>query len=356
MEPVTHILTGAVLARAGFNRRAAYATVAMAIAAEMPDLDTVSSMFGPVAGFEHHRGITHTFAAVPFEAALLTLVFFGVHRMRRRPATRAPTRWGWLFAGTLAALLSHLLLDWTNNYGIRPFFPFNPRWYAGSFVFIFEPVLWLILVAALGMPLLFRLINGEVGAGAGSAKTKFIGRPSAIAALVAIAALYLLRFHERQSAIHLVADEMPGVSRVFASPHPLNPWLWSTVADTPDALQLMTVHTNSGTIDPPAPADTLRKPDATPVLDAARQTRLGRVYLDWSSWPVLSAAPDDTDPRHPLMTVTFADARFLYNTGLLQGRPGNGSAPPLSATVLLDMAAPAGQRLVETRMGGRMQK
>ncbi len=141
MEPVTHILTGAVLARAGFNRRAAYATAAMAIAAEMPDLDTVSSMFGPVAGFEHHRGITHTFAAVPFEAALLTLVFFGVHRMRRRPATRAPTRWGWLFAGTLVALLSHLLLDWTNNYGIRPFFPFNPRWYAGSFVFIFEPVL-----------------------------------------------------------------------------------------------------------------------------------------------------------------------------------------------------------------------
>ncbi len=80
------------------------------------------------------------------------------------------------------------------------------------------------------------------------------------------------------------------------------------------------------------------------------------MYLDWSSWPVLAAAPDDTDPRHPLTTVTFADARFLYNTGLLQGRPGNGSAPPLSATVLLDMAAPAGQRLVETRMGGRMQK
>ena len=33
MEPVTHFLTGAVLARAGFNRRTAYATLAMTLAA-----------------------------------------------------------------------------------------------------------------------------------------------------------------------------------------------------------------------------------------------------------------------------------------------------------------------------------
>ena len=37
MEPVTHVLTGACLARAcGFNRKARYATLAMAIAAEIP--------------------------------------------------------------------------------------------------------------------------------------------------------------------------------------------------------------------------------------------------------------------------------------------------------------------------------
>jgi hypothetical protein len=49
----------------------------------------------------------------------------------------------------LIAALSHLLLDWTNNYGLRPFFPFNPRWYAGSFVFIAEPVLWALFAVAL---------------------------------------------------------------------------------------------------------------------------------------------------------------------------------------------------------------
>ena len=34
MEPITHLMTGAVLARTGFNRKAAYATLAMTIAAE----------------------------------------------------------------------------------------------------------------------------------------------------------------------------------------------------------------------------------------------------------------------------------------------------------------------------------
>lgn len=56
MEPVTHLLTGACLARAGFNRKAAYATLAMVLAAEVPDLDMLWAIKGPVAAFQHHRG------------------------------------------------------------------------------------------------------------------------------------------------------------------------------------------------------------------------------------------------------------------------------------------------------------
>ena len=62
MEPVTHFLSGAILSRAGFNRRTAYATLAMTLAAEMPDIDVFWSIRGPLAGFQHHRGITHTFS------------------------------------------------------------------------------------------------------------------------------------------------------------------------------------------------------------------------------------------------------------------------------------------------------
>ena len=42
MEPVTHFLTGATLARTGFNRKTALATVTMMLAAEAADMDIVA--------------------------------------------------------------------------------------------------------------------------------------------------------------------------------------------------------------------------------------------------------------------------------------------------------------------------
>src|ERR1700761_7349826 len=99
MEPVTHFLTGACLARTGFNRKTAYATLAMTLAAETPDLDVFWSLGGPVTGFQHHRGITHTFVGAPFVALVVTGACWLFHRFRRKPPRIAP-RWGlvWLFA------------------------------------------------------------------------------------------------------------------------------------------------------------------------------------------------------------------------------------------------------------------
>src|SRR5271155_2658500 len=207
MEPIPHLMTGACLARASFNRKAAYATVAMTLAAEAPDLDTLWSIDGPIAAFQHHRGWTHTFLGLPFEAAIIVGAVWLFHRWRTRRANpgkplRAPIRWGLLYCFSLIALLSHLLLDWTNNYGVRPFFPFNPCWYAGSFVFIFEPVIFLILLIALIAPSLFGLINSEVGV----RRLAFRGQYWAIAALLAMTALWTFRFLEHQKAIQLAQN------------------------------------------------------------------------------------------------------------------------------------------------------
>src|ERR1700689_3264164 len=68
MEPVTHFLTGACIGRAGLNRKSAYVTLAAVLAAEAADLDVVWGFAGPVEGLKHHRGITHTFWAVPVVA------------------------------------------------------------------------------------------------------------------------------------------------------------------------------------------------------------------------------------------------------------------------------------------------
>ncbi len=80
MEPVTHFLTGACLGRSGFNRTTAYATLAMTLAAEAPDLDMLWGLRGPVAAFEHHRGITHSLLGAPFMALLVTGSMWLWHR------------------------------------------------------------------------------------------------------------------------------------------------------------------------------------------------------------------------------------------------------------------------------------
>src|ERR1700758_2622670 len=232
MEPITHFLTGACLGRAGFNRKTAYATLAMTLAAEAPDLDVLWGFKGPVAAFEHHRGWTHTLIGLPLEAAVVVGVIWLGHKWLRRKdvPTKAPVRWGVLYGCSLIALLSHILLDWTNNYGVRPFFPFNPRWYAGSFVFIFEPVMFLLLLTALIAPWLFGLVSSEVGA----RRPRFRGRGWAITALVGIVLLWGRRAWQRERAIAVARAADYGGAMVLqatADPHPLNLFRWQTVVE-----------------------------------------------------------------------------------------------------------------------------
>jgi inner membrane protein len=364
MEPITHLLTGACLGRAGFNRKAAYATLAMTLAAEIPDLDTLWSLGGPIAGFQHHRGITHTFVAMPFDALAAVGMVWVVHRWRVRraaakaalvavpadptadqpivrPPTAAPVRWGLLYVFALLASLSHILLDWTNNYGVRPFFPFNPRWYAGSFVFIFEPVMFAVLVVALVAPLLFGLIGSEVGA----RRQVFRGRGWAVFALAVTVGLWGWRWVEHDSAVQLASTAIYGpegstgveVLRVMASPFPGNPYRWHTVVEAPGFYQMADVDTLKATVATNPEQDLFYKPVATPAVLAAEESRLGKAYLDWSSWPLVAdigpGVPDDAPADAAGWTaVRFVDLRFMYDTALNHGR----EKPPISGTVYVN--------------------
>lgn len=385
MEPVTHVLTGACLARAGLNRRAAYATLAMAIAAELPDIDTLWGFRGPVEALQHHRGITHTFLGVPFEAAFVLLVVYGVHRWRSaryakrakpapvgdhvpvvRPLTAAPLRWGLLYWFCILGLLSHLLLDYTNNYGLRPFYPFNSHWYAASIIFVFDPLMLALLVIGLIAPWLFRLVSSEVG----TRKPRFAGPGWPRAALLLILLLWGVRWLEHGRAMQLAMaqsleapspttsaeQDMPSnaadqskpplptylqAERVLANPDPLSIFRWYTVTDFGPLYQLERVDTRQHTIE--ATEGTYAKPDLTPAILAAEGSSLGRVYLDWASMPILSedssrgaleqAMAEEHEPASPDATVvTFRDPRFM---GVLPWHSENGSSP-LSGVVVLD--------------------
>jgi inner membrane protein len=81
-------------------------------------------------------------------AVLVCGVAIRIWRWREREGpTRADTRW--LLGLLLVSTLSHLVLDWTNSYGVHPFWPVDNRWHYGDAVFIVEPWFWVLSVPTL---------------------------------------------------------------------------------------------------------------------------------------------------------------------------------------------------------------
>lgn len=328
MEPVTHFLTGATLARAGFNRKTALATLTMTIAAEAADIDILAYLKGSACGFIQHRGITHTFIGVPFIAALVVAFVWLLdtlwQRLWRAPHAPPVRRWGYLYLFACIAGLSHLLLDFTNDYGIRPFYPFSHQWYAWDIVFIIEPLILAALIAALVLPALFGLVSREIGVRQRGPR----GRGAAIAALLFVVALWGVRdFEHRRALAALNAVEFHGESatRVAAFPYMVNPFQWAGIAETPTAYVSMHVDSLRPEVDPGNSAQTYYKPEPTEATQAARNTPLGRAYIEWARFPLVEAE-HLTSPT-PAYLVHFSDVRFLY--------PDEGRKP-LQASVLLD--------------------
>ena len=325
MEPITHFLTGACLSRAGFNRKTALATTTMTLAAEAPDLDVLGHFKGAVFGFAHHRGITHTLAGSPFIAGLVVLLVYGCYRWKyRHGRVGDPPRWGLLLLFAWIAVLSHILLDFTNNYGVRPFSPFYPRWYSWDIVFIVEPVLLAMLAAALALPRLFSLINEEIGARDRGPR----GRTAAWLALAGMVLLWGVRDYEHRHAIAaLEARTYNGAEplRVSAFPYWVNPFRWVGVVETRDFFETMRVDSLTPDVDPDNRGQVRYKPEDTPATLAAKRSYLGRVYLDWAKYPI-TETEKLAGPGGGYL-VRFFDLRFLY--------PERQSRP-LGAAVLLD--------------------
>jgi membrane-bound metal-dependent hydrolase YbcI (DUF457 family) len=153
VDNLAHALVGAALGRAIADRHVARAGLVGAVAANLPDLaETFTGYWGwsHADRLLHHRGITHSLVAVPFEAAALTVTIGLIARVWTRWRGRGSIPpWGWLAICVLTTLLSHLFMDWQGSYGWRPFLPWNAHWYYLDWVAIVDPFFWTLPLLAL---------------------------------------------------------------------------------------------------------------------------------------------------------------------------------------------------------------
>ena len=323
MDNLTHTAIGLFLARAGAGKWSPRATAILLVAANAPDIDILSGLPSPLAYLEYHRGIAHTLVALPV-LALLSVALV-------RVAGRKAVYWPGAFAAALVGVASHLLLDWTNIYGIRMLLPFSARWLRLDTMAVVDPWIWVLAAAALAGPFLARLIGSEVASG--GARPRHHGRAAAVFALAGVVAINCGRLVAHSRAIEILeARTYQGESptRAAAFPNPLNPLRWRGLVETP-AFYAMTDVDVAGDFDPTR-ALILYKPDADPALDAAARTHAFRAFLTFNQYPLwrVTAAPAIDGGK----LVELFDLRF-----------GNPAAPGFQATAVVD----ANQRVVDSK-------
>lgn len=356
MDNLTHSLVGLAASKAGLEKLSPKATAVCILAANAPDSDIVTLLFGDRWTYlHHHRGITHSIVGTLALAVILPVVFYLLDRLIARVRGREHTiKIIGLIAASLVVSATHPFMDWTNNYGVRLLLPWSPSWSYGDLVFIVDPFLWLTLGGAafllsprtrwqIGFWLVFALLltymvmvvsigfgpdeyfvrralwvvglTGLVVAFKLGAGRRW-GRKIALTAFAMIvlywgglALLHSFALKEARIKAHSIAEQNGEVlSDVAAMPTLANPFQWQCVVETERAayrfeLSLVDSHAVSASLNREERAD----PPRSQLVERASQDRRARVFLGFARFPVVRVV--DPDCLNQTL-VQFADLRY----------------------------------------------
>jgi inner membrane protein len=355
MDNLAHTLVGLAAAKAGLERLSPYATAVCVVAANAPDVDIVAVSRGRWFYLENHRGITHSIVGTLALALLVPLIFYFVEKLIARLRHKMPRiRLRGLVLASLAASATHPLMDWTNNYGVRPFLPWSGKWYYGDLVFIVDPWLWLVvggaaflvtartrwrtvawsaLAIVLTLAVVFLRADipaparvlwlAGVAAFAVAHRMSFAARfgrliPALALAFVptywcALAFAHARALDDAQSVTReLAAQNGETVTRVVAMPSLANPARWRVVGETGRAdyvTQLSLTTTRADAQSPPARRfEKLQGADAELASRLARDDERARIFLNFARFPVarIASSPDGSR-RAQLFDLRFSE-------------------------------------------------
>lgn len=291
MDPITHSLTGAVLARGGLDRKTPLAATTLVIAANVPDIDILAMFTGEYFSFAFRRGWTHGPIAMVLLPFLVTVVVMLLDRVRLwRNRNLEPVNVTGVFLLAVIGVLTHPILDWFNTYGIRLLMPFSDSWFHGDAVFIIDPWIWLLLGAALFLP------------------RRTARRVRVLGTITVVYVLLLITLSAAGERIAARVAEAQGlkVVDVMYQPRPANPVSGDIIVTTGDAYHFGRLNWLS--------ADRVQLGNdsiplgdwTTPEVRRALEHPDAEHYLVWSQYPYVSQDAGG---------VNIGDARFARGIG-----------------------------------------
>ncbi|MDQ6982481.1 MAG: metal-dependent hydrolase [Mariprofundus sp.] len=208
MDPITHAISGAALARAfpknHIQPKHLFFLVLLAMA---PDSDILLRLFSDTVYLQHHRGLTHSLLMLPLWAWL-------VYSLASRSIRQNPV----MPKLIILALLLHICLDLITTFGTMIFAPFSDRRFSFDLLFLIDP----LFSACLLIPLLAGLIWKQQ-----SRKLSILG--------FALAFTYLaLAYHNQQQGMALARKAHPDAISYHALPMAFSPFNWQLIAKYPD--------------------------------------------------------------------------------------------------------------------------
>lgn len=322
MEPVTHALTSIALGRAGLNKLSRMATPMLLVSGMVADVDWVTRLGGASAFLHGHRTATHSLIGTAAIVVGAATAFWSAGRKYPK-----------LAVDMLSALVicmigagAHLLLDLLNGYGVKLLWPFRATWYAWDIADSVDAGIIFFLLVGLLLPELFRLIHEEIGS-----RPKRHGRQrGAIVGLVFVVLFVAGRTVAHQRAVALLdAREYRTQTplAVAAFPRPANPFMWSGVVETDNAVFNMDVPLGARPAFDPDQADVHFKPQPSLALNNAVASATAIEFLNYARFPLANVQPHGDG-----FQVRLRDMRFASE---LAGRRGIVAVIDLNAQSLV---------------------
>ncbi len=208
MDPITHAISGAALARAiPKHHLPARQLLFIILLTMVPDADIILRLFSDTLYLQHHRGITHSILLIPLWAWLIYSL--SSNSIKHNPIMP------WLIG---AALLLHISLDIITTFGTMILAPFSDWRASLDLLFIIDP----FFTASMLIPLLLGVI------------WKQQKRKMGVLSLFLMCSYLGLTYSNQQEAIDLARHQQPNAKAYNALPMAFSPYHWQLIAEYPD--------------------------------------------------------------------------------------------------------------------------